>query len=88
MDKFEKKYVKSFVKNVDVNYAWQASDKVANIGLFKLGFRPSGTIAEHEAAKYIADEMKRIGLVNISLEKVPLPAWRFHFLHGPFSELK
>jgi len=77
MDKLEKEYVKSFVKNFDVNYAWQASDKIANIGLFRLGFRPSGTIAEHEAAKYIADEMKRIGLVNVSLEKVPLPAWSF-----------
>jgi len=70
-------YVKSFVKSVDVDYAWQVSDKVASIGLFRLGFRPSGTIAEHEAAKYIADEMKRIGLVNVSLEKVPLPAWSF-----------
>jgi Iap family predicted aminopeptidase len=77
MDKLEKEHVKSFVKNVDVNYAWQASDKVANIGLFRLGFRPSGTIAEHEAAKYIADEMKRIGLMNVNLEKVPLPAWSF-----------
>jgi Iap family predicted aminopeptidase len=77
MDKFEKEYVKSFVKNVDVNYSWQTSDKVANIGLFKLGFRPSGTIAEHKAAKYIAVEMKRIGLVNVSLEEVPLPAWSF-----------
>lgn len=70
-------YVKSFVKSVDVDYAWQVSDKVASIGLFRLGFRPSGTIAEHEAAKYIADEMKRIGLANVSLEKVPLPAWSF-----------
>jgi len=77
MDEFEKEYVKSFVKSVDVDYAWQVSDKVAGIGLFRLGFRPSGTIAEHEAAKYIADEMKRIGLVNVSLEKVPLPAWSF-----------
>ncbi len=70
-------YVKSFVKNIDVDYAWQVSDKVASIGLYRLGFRPSGTIAEHEAAKYIADEMKKIGLENVSLEKVPLPAWSF-----------
>ena len=77
MDELEKECVKSFVKSVDVDYAWQVSDKVASIGLFRLGFRPSGTIAEHEAAKYIADEMKRIGLVNVSLEKVPLPAWSF-----------
>jgi Iap family predicted aminopeptidase len=77
MDKLEKEYVKSFVKKVDADYAWQTSDKVANTGLFRLGFRPSGTIAEHEAAEYIADEMKRIGLVNVSLEKVPLPAWSF-----------
>jgi Iap family predicted aminopeptidase len=77
MDEFEKEYVESFVKNVDVDYAWQVSDKVASIGLFRLGFRPSGTIAEHKAAKYIADEMRRIGLVNVSLEKVPLTAWPF-----------
>ena len=57
-------YVKSFVKSVDVDYAWQVSDKVASIGLFRLGFRPSGTIAEHEAAKYIADEMKRIAIAR------------------------
>lgn len=77
MDEFGKAGVDSFVKNVDVDYAWHVSDKLARIGLFKLGFRPSGTVAEHKAAKFIAKEMKKIGLHNVSLEKVPLIAWSF-----------
>jgi hypothetical protein len=42
-----------------------------------LGFRVAGTPEDLETANFIAEEMRKMGLVNVSLEPVPLDAWEF-----------
>ena len=40
-----------------------------------LGFRWTGSVADDQAAQFIADEMKAAGLANVKLEPVPVDAW-------------
>jgi len=42
-----------------------------------LGFRSAGTPADNAAARYIAAEMRAIGLKNVHLEAVPVDSWNF-----------
>ena len=44
-------------------------------GTSALGMRMGGTTADNAAAEYIAAEMKRLGMTNVRLEKVPVDVW-------------
>jgi Iap family predicted aminopeptidase len=41
----------------------------------EMGFRWAGSAADNQAARFIADEMKAAGLVDVALEEVPVDAW-------------
>lgn len=69
---------KSFIKAIDIEYAWSTTAKLAGMGTFPDGqWAPAGSEAAHRIANFIKDEMKRIGLKNVTLEPVPVHAWEF-----------
>jgi hypothetical protein len=58
--------------------------RLESIGSHPLGFRVAGTPEEREAVEFIADEMRRLGLENVTEEPVPVDGWR---LEEAFVEL-
>jgi len=40
-----------------------------------MGFRWAGAKADTEAARFMAAEMRRIGMVDVRLESVPIDSW-------------
>ncbi|MCC6029132.1 MAG: M28 family peptidase [Candidatus Korarchaeum sp.] len=69
------------IGKIDIEYAKYIENKLTSIGSYKepkfLGFRVAGTPEDLETANFIAEEMRKMGLVNVSLEPVPLDAWEF-----------
>ena len=69
------------IGKIDIEYAKYIENKLTSIGSYKepkfLGFRVAGTPEDLETANFIAEEMRKIGLVNVSLEPVPVDAWEF-----------
>ncbi len=53
-------------------------DDLCSLGTMPLGMRTAGDWADDEAARYIADELRAIGLANVRLEPVPVDEWTFH----------
>ena len=51
--------------------------RLAAIGSSPLGFRVTGTPEDREAAAYVADELRAIGLDGVAIEEVPVDGWRF-----------
>ena len=51
--------------------------KLTTFNSSALGFRSAGTPADDAAARYIAGQMKAIGLKNVRLESVPVDSWNF-----------
>jgi hypothetical protein len=58
--------------------------RLESIGSHPLGFRVAGTPEEREAVEFIAGEMRRLGLENVTEEPVPVDGWR---LEEAFVEL-
>jgi hypothetical protein len=75
-----------FRETFDPTYIRAFADQLAAIGMYELGFRPSGTEAGHQASERIAREMARVGLKNTRREPFPVYAWGFRGariqLHG------
>ncbi|MEM3870037.1 MAG: M28 family peptidase [Candidatus Korarchaeum sp.] len=71
----------SLAEKVDISYAKYIVEKLTSIGSYKepkfLGFRVAGTEQDLESAKFIVEEMRKMGLANVSLEPVPVDAWEF-----------
>ncbi len=69
------------IGKLDISYAKYIVERLTSIGSYKeprfLGFRATGTEQDLEAARFVAEEMKKIGLTNVSLEPVPVDAWKF-----------
>lgn len=74
-------WAKRIAEKIDIDYAKYIVDKLCRIGSYVtpkfLGFRVTGTYQDYEVAKFITDEMNRIGLVNVAMEPVPVDAWEF-----------
>jgi Iap family predicted aminopeptidase len=66
---------------IDINYAKYIVKYLTSLGSYNkpefLGFRVAGTQQEYKAARFITDEMRKIGLENIAMEPVPVDAWEF-----------
>jgi len=77
----------AFGRAFDPTYIRAFSDILSAVGMYDLGFRPSGTEAGHRAGELIAEEMRRIGLSDMRREPFPVYAWGFRGarieLHGP-----
>jgi len=70
--------INKFCEHVDVNYQTEFVKKYSMIGDSEYyGGKHCGSDAEHEDARFIAEEMKKIGLKNVEL--VPISTSRFQF---------
>lgn len=80
------KDVKKYLKNIDMDYAYDLTETLAyskKIMDCDLGWRTSGSDAEHRASEYLEKEMKKIGLKNV--ERVATPCDRFQFNGSQFT---
>ncbi len=66
--------VDQLVKN---GYPQSVEKAITAMGTSSLGFRWAGSPADNQAARYIAGQMRAMGLSNVALEKVPLDVWSF-----------
>jgi len=67
----------AFRETVDPEYLIDFAGRLSDIGMYDMGFRPSGSRAGHEAADFIADEMRALGLQDVRKEPFPVYAWGF-----------
>lgn len=73
--------VNAYLAALDVNYAYELCVKLSTDKSMhdnSLGFRTAGSDAEHAAAAFIAEEMKRIGLQDVELIPVTVDKWQFN----------
>ncbi|SFK14541.1 PA domain-containing protein [Marinilactibacillus piezotolerans] len=68
---------KKYINEVDSDYGFEVAKKLLEFKTNSFGFRTSGTQAEHEAAQWIEQEMKDIGLQEVTKESFPVDAWEF-----------
>jgi len=67
--------------NIDVVYAREVVENVTAFGTMTgingefLGFRTAGSSAAIKASEYVRDEMNSIGLVNVTMDEIPLDSW-------------
>ena len=62
---------------ISSGYASKMEDKCVSFQGNSLGFRSAGTAADDACARWIAREMKAIGLSDVTLEAVPVDEWDF-----------
>ena len=72
---------KKFISCVDSEYGYSVAVKLTEFKSTDRGFRIAGTDAEARAGKWIAGEMKRIGLKNVSIRRIP--CWLVGTLERP-----
>ena len=58
-------------------YAQRIAGDLCGLGTSPFGFRVGGTTADDAAARYIAAEMRAIGLKNVRLEPVAMDVWEY-----------
>ncbi|MEG2344577.1 MAG: M28 family peptidase [Anaerovoracaceae bacterium] len=78
--------VKSYLEKVDTEYAYKLTETLAYDKKYwdnDLGWRTSGSDAEHKTADYLAKEMKSIGLKDV--EKVGTKVDKFQFNDSKFT---
>lgn len=66
-----------YLEKVDSNYGLEVTKKITTFKSQEKGFRIAGTPAENAAAEWISQEMKRIGLKEVSKDSFPVDAWEF-----------
>lgn len=67
-----------YVAKADVEYAHSVALKLKDIVNSDLGGRNAGSDAEHKAADLLVDEMKAIGLQDVSKDAFPVTKWQFN----------
>ena len=63
---------------IDVNYLRHVTETVAGFGDTPDGWRPGGSPANLRAVRWIAEEMKVVGLRHVAKLPVPIDRWVFH----------
>lgn len=62
---------------IDPRYLRRVTERVAGFGDTASGWRPGGSPADERAVKWIAKEMRRVGMVGVQKLKVPIDRWVF-----------
>jgi len=70
-------YTQAVDKLVADGYPQSVVDHLSGLGTSPLGFRFAGSSSDNEAARWIADEMRAVGLTKVRLEGVPVDVWDF-----------
>lgn len=71
--------VKAYLEAVDEDYAFSITETLAIDERFhsnEQGFRTAGSKAEHDCAKYLADEMESLGL-EVEMVEIDVDSWEF-----------
>ena len=70
---------------ISASYLREVVERLESFRSHPLGFRAAGTPEERAAARFVADEMRRLGLEDVEEEPVPVDAWRFQdaFVEAP-----
>ena len=63
---------------LDVDYLRYVTSKVAGFGDTDAGWRPGGSPASNETVRWIAKEMKAVGMKAVSKLPVPIDRWVFN----------
>lgn len=69
--------LKKYLKHVDSDYGYSVALKITEFKSTERGFRIAGTDAEEKAGLWIAGEMKRIGLQDVTIREFPVDCWDF-----------
>ncbi len=70
--------MQAFYDAVDVDYSKNLMGDLLSFTTNKdLGFKTAGSQAEHDAANYLSEELKSIGLENVSLEEAQIDTFTF-----------
>ena len=64
---------------VQNGYPQRITDHICGLGTSRMGFRFGGSFSDNQAARYIARQMRKIGLKNVHLERVPADVYTFHW---------
>ncbi len=64
---------------VQNGYPQRLTDHICSLGTSPMGFRFGGSYSDNQAARYIARQMRKIGLENVHLERVPADVYTFHW---------
>ncbi len=65
-------------KLIAAGYPQRIEDYLSSLGTCPLGMRSAGDSADNAGARFIASEMRILGLSDVRLEPVPVDAWEFH----------
>lgn len=79
--------MENYLQKVDSDYGFSVAKKLISFRNTEKGFRLAGTRAENEAADWIAEEMKSIGLQEVTKEsRVRIMGFQRGDRHGVISE--
>ena len=73
--------IDAYVNEIDMDYAYDFTKTLStdtSLHDNSLGFRTSGSDAEHRTANYLAKEMKAIGLKNVEKVPVNVDKWQYN----------
>lgn len=73
--------IDAYVNEIDMDYAYDFTKTLStdtSLHDNSLGFRMSGSDAEHRTANYLAKEMKAIGLKNVEKIPVNVDKWQYN----------
>ena len=73
--------ITNYVNAIDMDYAYSLAETLSTDTSMHdnaLGFRTSGSDAENKAAEFIASEMEKIGLQNVTLDPITVDKWQFN----------
>lgn len=69
---------KDYLSAVDVDYAFEFTKSLEEFKTNeKLGYRTAGSVAELKTGEKIAEEMKKIGLTEVTKDEFSLDTWEF-----------
>ena len=73
--------------SVDVDYAFEFAKSLEQFKTNeKLGFRTAGSVAEIETGEHIGEEMKKIGLVEVTKDEFKVDTWEFEKADLTFTD--
>lgn len=78
---FYQEAIDAYVNEIDMDYAYDFTKTLSldpSLHDNSLGFRTSGSDAEHRTADYLAEKMKEIGLKNVEKIPVTVDKWQYN----------
>lgn len=77
----------AYLDKVDPKYGYDLANYLAQFRTNeKLGYRPAGSDAEHQAGQFLAEEMKRIGLSQVTSDEFSVDSWDFDHAEMTFTD--